>query len=777
MDPHILEVSLSEEARRLYMNYALSVITSRAIPDVRDGLKPVQRRILYAMHHELRVNPDGKPAKCARIVGDVIGKYHPHGDGAVYDALVRMAQDWVMRAPLVVGQGNFGSQDGDPPAAYRYTEAKLAPLAVELLAELKQKTVPFRPTFDAERAEPQVLPARYPNLLVNGAQGIAVGLATSIPPHNLTEVVDACIALVDDPALTTARLQRFIKGPDFPTGGELVSSKAELRQVYETGQGSLKLRAEWKLEGRSGAPRVVLRSVPYGLEKRVVIEKIAEAIVSRKLPALVDVRDESTTDVRVVLELKRDANPELVMAYLFKHTPLQTNVAVNLTCLVPSDNPTLPTPDRLDLGSMLRHFVDFRNEVLQNRLRFELDQLEKRLHVLEGFEKVFDALDEIIKLIRASNGRDDAAKKLMRRFDLSEEQTNAILELRLYRLAKLEILLVRKEADEKRAEVRRLRGILKSPSKLRNLLKAELEEVKKAYGDKRRTRIVSQEAEPEFSAADFIVEEDAYVIVTERGWVKRQQTVRDLSSTRVKDGDRVLACLAGSTRSTCAFFTNRGICYVTRIDGIPASTGYGDPLQKLFKFDDGERVVAALSFDPRMVTIPEGEEVYEDGTPCPPYGVAVTRGGLSFRFALWPHREPSTRSGRKFARLRESDEVCTVFLQANEDVTGYVLAATTDGHGIAVDLEELTVLSGPGRGTQLIKLAANSEILVARYVPSERKGSVVVKTEKGRRYELFADSLAATRAGRGKALVKRSRFAEFEPLEPAVPELGETEEG
>jgi len=776
MDPQIFEVSLSAEAQRLYMNYALSVITARAIPDIRDGLKPVQRRILYAMDHELRVGPDGKPAKCARIVGDVIGKYHPHGDVAVYDALVRLAQDWVMRAPLVQGQGNFGSQDGDPPAAYRYTEAKLAPLAVELLHELKQKTVPLRPTFDAERSEPSVLPARFPNLLVNGAQGIAVGLATSIPPHNLGEVVDAAIALVDDRELSVAQIMKRIKGPDFPTGGELVTPKSELRQVYENGQGTLKLRAEWKTEGKDAHPTIVLTSMPYGLEKRVVIEKIAEIIVSKKLPALVDVRDESTSDVRVVLELKKGTPPELVMAYLFKNTPLQTNVSVNLTSLVPSDNPLVPTPLRLDLKSMLLHFIEFREETLRARIRFDLDRVETRLHVLEGFEKVFDALDEILKLIRSSDGRGDAAQKLMKRFELTQEQTDAILELRLYRLAKLEILLIREEADEKRKEQRRLGALLKSRAKLLALLKRELEEVKERFADKRRTRIVVQDREPEFSETDFIVEEDAYVIITSRGWVKRQQTVRDLSATRIKEGDRVLACLAGSTRAAAAFFTNFGICYVVRIADLPASTGYGDPIQKLFKLADGERVVGAASFDPRVLPMPEEEEVYEDGTPCPPYGVAVTRRGLALRFPLFPHQTPSTRSGRKFARLKEGDEVITVFVQT-EETDGYVLAASTDGHGIAVELEELSVLAGPGRGTQLIKLGKDASVLAAKYVPSERKGSLVVKTENGKKYELFADSLAATRAGRGKAIVKRSGFAEYETDLPEVQELPEPEEG
>jgi len=771
----ISEVTLSAEAQRLYMNYALSVITSRAIPDVRDGLKPVQRRILYAMQRELNVGPDGKPAKCARIVGDVIGKYHPHGDTAVYDALVRMAQPWVMRAPLVLGQGNFGSIDGDAPAAYRYTEAKLTAVAVELLAELGKKTVRFRPTFDAERVEPVVLPARFPNLLVNGASGIAVGMATSIPPHNLGEVIDACCALIDDRDLTVAKLMKHVRGPDFPSGGELVADRAELRTVYETGSGTLKVRSQWKTERSKGNTQIVITSVPYGVEKRSLVEKIADVIIAKKLPALVDVRDESTTDVRVVLELKKDTDPDLVMAYLYKHTPAQSNASVNLTCLIPSDDPLVATPERLDLKSILQHFLAFREEVLRNRLTHELEVLEKRLHILEGLEKVFDALDEIIAIIRKSEGKKDAASKLMGRFDLDEEQTDAILELRLYRLARLEILLIRKEADEKRKQAKSLRALLRSPAKRWAMIKDELGQIRKDFADARRTKIVGAVAEAEFSEADFIVDEDAMVIVTERGWVKRQQSIRDLSSTRIKEGDRVLACLAGSTRASAAFFTSAGHCYVARIAELPASTGYGVPLQQMFKFADGETVVGAVSLDPRMIPIPEEEEVYEDGTPCPPYGIAVTRRGYALRFPLWPHREPSNRAGRKFARLKDDDAVLAVFPQQDED-DGWVLAAADDGHALAVEAEDLVVLSGPGRGTQLMKLAPSAQLLAARFVSADDETPLHVFTDKGKKYALWASELAGPRAGRGRAVVKRARFAEVEYRLPDVPELPEDEE-
>lgn len=788
----ISEVPLSEEAQRLYMNYALSVITSRALPDVRDGLKPVQRRILYVMHSALRVGPDAKPAKCARIVGEVIGKFHPHGDSAVYDALVRLAQSWVMRAPLVDGQGNFGSLDGDPPAAYRYTEARLGRIAPTLLDELSKRTVDFRPTFDGQNTEPVVLPARYPNLLVNGAQGIAVGMATSIPPHNLNETLGACRMLIENPDASVAQVMKKLKGPDFPTGGELISTRDEIKQVYTTGQGSLKLRGTWRTESTRSGEHIVITSIPYAVEKSTLVEKVAEVIVGRKLPGLVDVRDESTDEVRVVLELKKSQDPELVMAYLAKHTPFQTNVSVNLTCLIPtraaapegSDpellGPEVPTPCRLDVVSILRHFLDFRLEVTTRRLGHELDELEKRLHILDGLLTVFDALDEIIRIIRASDGRQDAAQKIMARFELDEEQTNAILELRLYRLAKLEILVLQKEADQKRKEAKRIRGLLGSPKKLWALVDEELALIENEHGDKRRTKLLSAdaaaEAQTSYSEEDFIVDEDAFVILTEQGWVKRQQSVKDLSSTRIKQGDRVIACLAGSTRATVGFFTSKGACYVCRIADIPPSTGYGDPIQKLFNFGDGEVVVGAISFDPRQIALTEQEMVYEDGTPCPPYGVAVTRGGQAFRFPLFGHKEPSNKNGRKFARLATGDAVAHVFVQALDpstgfDADGFVLVATTDGHALSLGLDELPVLSGPGKGNLLIKVADGAEVLAASLTPSPRTNPLSVFTDKGKKYDLFVEAIAGTRGGRGKAVVKRSGFTDWTRPEVEIPTL------
>src|SRR6476661_3984252 len=535
-------VALHEAAQQRYLNYALSVITSRALPDVRDGLKPVQRRILYTMWQQ-NLTADAKHRKCAKVVGDVMGNYHPHGDAALYETLVRMAQPFSLRYPLIDGSGNFGSLDGDSAAAMRYTECRLARLSDELLTEIDQTTVPFRPNYDGTRTEPVVLPSRIPNLLINGATGIAVGMATNIPPHNLNEICTALIKLLDNQDLSTLQLCRWVKGPDFPTGGHILNSPDELKEIYKTGSGSIRLRSTWE-EGavsRSGK-KLYITSIPYAVNKSQLVEQIGDVVLSRKMPHLVDVKDVSTDDVRIELELKAGADDNLVMAYLFKNTSLQTTFAVNMTCLVPTENADVGRPERLDLRQMLWHFLHFRLEVVTGRLEHELQQLEKRIHILEGFEKVFDALDEIIKIIRKSEGKADSAEKIMKRFSLDAEQTDAILELKIYRLARLEILVIQNELADKRKRSRQIAGLLKNEEDRWKVVRQELEEILEKYGkgDKRRTLIESEE-EVAFSADDFIVEEDNVVIVSRDGWVKRQKEVRDLSTTRLREGDSVLA--------------------------------------------------------------------------------------------------------------------------------------------------------------------------------------------------------------------------------------------
>jgi DNA gyrase subunit A len=763
----IEDASLSEEAQRRYLHYALSVITSRALPDVRDGLKPVQRRILFTMQHDMHLSSDAKYRKCAAIVGDVMGKYHPHGDTAIYDALARMAQGFTLRAPLVDGRGNFGSPDGDSPAAMRYTEARLTKLADELLAELGQQTVRYRPNYDGTRFEPIVLPARFPNLLVNGVQGIAVGMATSIPPHNLGEVLDACVAMIDEPEIAVRGLLKHVRGPDFPTGGQLLSSKKELIEIYEQGQGSLKLRGEWKLEEQKrGGQMIVIHSIPYAVKRATLVEKIAEVIIAKKVPALLDVRDESTDDTRVVLEIKKDTDPQLVMAYLYKHTPLAANVTVDMTCLVPTSNPDLAGPSRLDLRQVIRHFLDFRMEVVRKRLEYQLGELRKRIHVLEGFAAIFDALDETIRIIRASDGKQDAAQKLMRRFGIDELQVDAILELRLYKLAKLEILLIQEELDQKRKEQKRIEQLLSSDGARWKLIRAELLELKEDYQDPRRTKIVASVEEPVYDEQAFILEEDAVVLLSAQGWVKRQREMKDASQTRLRDGDLPLDVVAGSTKSSVAFFSNRGACYVCLVNDIPASTGHGSPVQKLFKLDDGERIVRMLGFDSRVLDVPAQDEAIEE--PQPPYVVAVSRSGSCMRMSLRPHREPSTRSGRRFMRVGSDDEVVYVGLYADD---AKLACASRNGRALICEAAEVALLSGPGKGVRLIKLDEGDEVLGARllYRPSDM---LVVEKESGTELNVGLRSYSVvSRGGKGYQMFKRGTLSRVVLDTPTVPTL------
>jgi DNA gyrase subunit A len=515
-------IALHEAAQARYLNYALSVITSRALPDVRDGLKPVQRRILFTMWQQ-NLTADAKHRKCAKVVGDVMGNYHPHGDAALYETLVRMAQPFSLRYPLVDGSGNFGSLDGDNAAAMRYTECRLARLSDELLSEIDQTTVAFRPNYDGTRTEPVVLPARIPNLLINGATGIAVGMATNIPPHNLNEVCTALLKLLDNADLTSAQLCRYVKAPDFPTGGQILNSAEELREIYKTGSGAVRLRATWEEGPVTRTTRTIyITSVPYTVNKSTLVERIADVAISRKLPPLLDVKDLSTDEVRIAIELKKDADEKMVMAYLFKHTPLQTNFIVNLTCLIPTEAADIGRPERLDLHAMLWHFLHFRLEVVTRRLEHELASLTARVHILEGFEKVFDALDEILRIVRRSEGKADAAAQIIKRFGLDAEQTDAILELKIYRLARLEILIIRKELDEKRRRIRNINALLKDEAGRWGVVRVELEEIQKKYGDRRRTTIASDAGESEYTAEDFIVDEDNVVLVSHDGWVKRQ---------------------------------------------------------------------------------------------------------------------------------------------------------------------------------------------------------------------------------------------------------------
>lgn len=758
-------VALHEAAQERYLNYALSVITSRALPDVRDGLKPVQRRILYTMWQQ-HLTADAKPRKCAKVVGDVMGAYHPHGDAALYETLVRMAQPFSLRYPLVDGSGNFGSLDGDSAAAMRYTECRLARISDELLAEIDQDTVPFRPNYDGTRSEPVVLPARLPNLLLNGATGIAVGMATSIPPHHLGEIATALVKLIDNPDLTTAQLCRYVKGPDFPTGGQILNSPEELKTIYRSGSGSIRLRGTWTAGPTSRSARtIVVTSIPYTVNKAALVERIAEIVLSRKLPALLDVRDLSADDVRIEIDIRRDADEKMVMAYLCRHTPLQITVPVNLTCLIPTENPEVGRPERLDLKAMLWHFLHFRLDVVTRRLEHERAALARRIHLLEGFERVFDALDEILRIVRRSEGKADAARAIMKRFGLDAEQTDAILELKIYRLARLEILVIRQELADRRARLADVGRLLGDEAARWQIVRDEIEALQQRYGgkaDPRRTLIETAE-EVEYSADAFIVDEDNVVIVSRDGWVKRQKEVKDLSATRLREGDAVLAAQPGSTRASIVFFTNFGVAYTCRIVDVPASTGYGEPIQRLFKFRDGERVVAAFSLDPRLVGSLASPE---PGQVPPIHALAVTSDGYALRFGLEAVAEPSTRAGRRYARPNEGAEVVGVALVRGTET---VIAATREARAMLCPAAEINYLSGPGKGVILIKIDPRKDRVLGFVASTGDRDLLTVETSRGAQQTVSTAKYEVTsRGGRGRELLQRGQFVRIIASLPEV---------
>ena len=766
--PIVETISLQETTRERYLSYAMSVIMSRALPDIRDGLKPVQRRILYAMYANLRLTPDARYRKSAAVVGEVMGKYHPHGDTAIYDAMVRMAQNFSLRDPLVDGHGNFGSIDGDNPAAMRYTEVKLRPLAVEMLEEIRQNTVDFRPNFDGSYDEPVVLPARIPNLLVNGADGIAVGMATKIPPHNLREVADALIYLIDHPEASIEDLAQRIPGPDFPTAGRILNTPDELLQIYRTGEGPVELRGDYAMEGKS---RIVITSVPYMVNKATLVEKIAEHIVHERVPQLSDVRDESAEDVRVVLELRRGADPEAAIAYLLRHTDLQKRYHVDMTCLAPTDNPLVPTPKKVHLDEALRAFLAFRLHVVTRRLRYALERLERRIHILRGLEKLFDALDEAIHLIRASADRKDAAARLMHRFDLDEEQAEAILEIKLYRLARMEIREIRRELKDKLARAAEVRAILASEDKRWALVRAEIAETAAAFGTDRKTQIAGPDQALEYDAEDYIVAEDCYAIATRDGWIKRQRTYADIDSIRVREGDAAGWILPASTRGSVGFFTNFGRCYSLRAEALPNTTGYGDPVQKFFDFSDKEHVVGVVSFDaralPKPVLLPETEpELFASNGSGEqePFLVAITSAGQAVRMPLDSFAEPSTRKGRSYAKLEEGDEVVSAEPAAGAE---NACLASQGGYALIFPVHQIPLFKSAAKGVIAMRLGAGDRVLGCTLSSAARAG-LKVETSRGRVETIRTTKFEVSRRGnRGKSIISRGHVARIflEPVE------------
>jgi DNA gyrase subunit A len=593
----VIPVDINQEMKRCYIDYAMSVIVGRALPDVRDGLKPVHRRILYSLQ-ELGLYPDKGYRKCARIVGDVLGKYHPHGDTSVYDALVRLAQDFSMRYMLVDGHGNFGSVDGDSAAAMRYTEAKMNKIAVEMLRDINKDTVNFVPNFDGEEEEPSVLPSRFPNLLVNGSSGIAVGMATNIPPHNLGEIIDGTVMLIDEPETSILELMSVIKGPDFPTGATIMG-KAGIRAAYETGKGKVVVRAKADIEEENSRHKIIVTEIPYQVNKAKLIENIADLVKDKKIVGISDLRDESDRDgMRIVIELKRDANPNVILNLLYKHTKMQDTFGIIMLALVDNE------PQVLNIKQVLSHYITFQKEVITRRTIFELNKAEARAHILEGLKIALDNIDEVINIIRSSSTSELAKNTLIERFSLSDKQATAILEMRLRRLTGLERDKIDAEYNELMKQIEYLNSILSSEEKLLVVIKDELLEIKNKYNDERKTQI--EKVVNEIDIEDLIQEEEVVITLTSNGYIKRipadtysaqRRGGKGIQAMTTKEDDFVEQVMITSTHSDVLFFTNRGRVYKLRAYEIPEAgrSAKGTNIINLIAIEPNERIEAALT--------------------------------------------------------------------------------------------------------------------------------------------------------------------------------------
>lgn len=735
----IVDVGLLEESKSRYLSYALSVVSGRALPDVRDGLKPVQRRIIYAMYQNLHLLPERNHRKSAAVVGEVLARYHPHGDVACYEALVRMAQNFSLRYPLVDGQGNFGSLDGDSAAAYRYTEARLTPIALELVEELGKETVATRANFDQTTEEPVVLPTRIPQLLMNGASGIAVGLATSIPPHNLSEIVKALLMLVEDRETSLKKLLTVVKGPDFPTACQVHNSAKELEDIYATGRGAIRMRADFKIEqGARGKNYIVISSVPFAIDKSVLVERIADLIIQRKVPQLVDVRDESTDVVRIVLELAPAANAEQAMNYLFKHTALQSNFNVNLTALVPTQNPLIGRPTLLNLREMLLEFIAFRREVLQQALLFEKKKLEERVHLLKGLARVIDYIREVIEIVRRSDGRGEAAKNLQQKFRLSEVQALFIVDLRIYQLSRTSVEEVSKELAEKEKRLAEIDKILKSEKLLLKLIADDLNRVSEQYGDKRRSLIIHEYSEPELDHEEFIEQEDVYVVVTQDGWLKRLKQTNDPANTRLRDGDAISFVRAASTRDLLAIFTTIGNVFVTKVASLAATTGFGEPVQKLFRFQDGEQIVSCELVRTNGETAKNPEELF-----------LLSRHGLGLRLPYGVLSE-TKRIGKKLVKLNKDDQLAV----ACRVERPLILVVSEQGYGLCFIKDEVPMLGGAGKGVIVQRVGKGDAVSLAVSVEKQSKLRVRLQGKGENKIDVSALTIGS-RGKRGERLLRR----------------------
>jgi len=762
----ILPRALQDELKESYLDYAMSVIVGRALPDVRDGLKPVHRRILFSMH-ENNLTSDRKHRKSATVVGDVLGKYHPHGDSSVYDAMVRLAQDFSIRYPLVDGHGNFGSVDGDPAAAYRYTEARLSRISNELLADIEAETVDFAPNYDGTTEEPRVLPSRIPNLLINGSAGIAVGMATNIPPHNLNEVCNGLIALIDEPALTDGDLLQYIKGPDFPSGGIILGERGIL-DAYTTGRGSVTLRGIAEIETlKKDRHAIVITELPYQVGPDPLIEKIADLVKDKKIEGISDLRNESNRlGIRVVIELKRDANPQVVLNHLYKQTSLQTTFGVIMLALVDGQ------PRILRLNEILRHYLDHRVEVVTRRTEFRRRKTEARLHIVDGLLVAQRNIDEVVRLIRGSASTEAARQELMSRFSLSEIQANAILEMQLRRLTALESNKLENEARDLRALLEELLAILADRSRVMAIIRQELQALRDQYGDERRTRIHHDPGE--IRQEDLIPDEPMAVFITDQGYIKRlhadtfekqRRGGRGVAGIQTREGDFIRNFFVSNAHSNVLFFTNRGIAYSLKVYEIPEASrqAKGTNVVNLLPLEAGESITAvvpvsvfsegeflvmltsggvikktdmtAFSSIRRTgiiaIALDDGDSlqwvVHTDGKQSIIIGTAD---GMAIHFDENEELRPLGRTARgvRAISMREGDAVIGLGLGA---ATGDLLSVTTDGYGKRTAISEYRQQGRGGLGIINMKLNASRNGKVASLMRVEEGQEVVIVTTHG----------------------------------------------
>ena len=738
-EQNIIPINIEEEMRGAYIDYSMSVIISRALPDVRDGLKPVHRRILYGMD-ELGVNYNKPYKKCARIVGDVLGKYHPHGDTAVYDTMVRMAQEWSLRYPLVDGQGNFGSVDGDSPAAMRYTEARLRRIAEELLSDIRKNTVDYQPNYDDSAQEPTVLPSKIPNLLVNGASGIAVGMATNMAPHNLTEVIDGITAYIDDNEISVEGLMEHVKAPDFPTGATIYGFQG-VRSAFETGRGRIVLRAKATFDQTSsGKEQIIVSEIPYQVNKASMIEKTASLIVDKKIDGISDIRDESDkAGMRIVYDLKRDAIPNVVLNNLYKQTALQSSFSVNNVALVNG------RPKTLNLKELIAHFVDHRHEIVVRRTEFELEEAEKRAHILEGYLIALDNLDEVIELIRSSKDPDEAKAGLIKKFKLSEIQAKAILEMRLQRLTGLEREKIEKEYEEIKALIKHLNEILSDEGIRMKIIKDELTEMKERYGDERRS--VIEHSADEFTAEDMIPDEDMVITISHQGYIKRTPLVDYRTQGRggvgskaatSKDDDWTEHLFIASTHNYLLIFTEFGKVFWKKVWEIPEGnkTAKGRPIQNIINIESDDKVNSVIN----VTTLEDPDYINNN------FLIMCTRNGTIKKTSLEAYSRPR-RNGINAITINDGDKLLNVNLTNGDN---HVIIASNAGKAIHFHESDVRAMGRMAAGVRGMSITDDEFVVGMVCVDYKNPPNLLVVSEKGfgKRSEI-EDYRITKRGGKG----------------------------